>query len=243
MVWKVFFMDGLLMWSDGEFRWEELRVLGVRFPAVLLPRRRNLWLQRMDAGRAARFFRRIGVRCVIFPRDYTQKEYFLSKGFQTVNLQPLRLRKAAEWALSERKKRGLSGGAAVYGERVTPELAAAVRTLNQSVRSITLSPMRGGEELAEELLLETGSALRIAETGELCRAELTLLFSAPETIVPWGLCLPLYKDCPPSPHFVLAEEKQKQLPPGSDPDALIASLYRSGALRISEIYIETLKLG
>ena len=221
-------MYGLVVEKDAPFdKKGEVRLLGQRFYVCRLSRRAT----RREQIFAARRLRRHGVRRCVFPQGFSPA-VFAERGIFPPDAAWLLQRKAAEIALKRRAEQGLTGGVALYAERVTPAVGYTLLQLAPFVRTLALNDTERRRTLGDLLLHGVGVVL---EEWRAENAETQILFSRPERLLPTGaLTLPLYGRNLP----MLGAEKleKEEFPPETDTLSLLSLLCQSGALREEEIF-------
>lgn len=232
-------MFAYVEWTETRQRKPEIQeVAGAHFLTVSIrkgPRTPAGILQRRCTA-AARRLARLGITQAVFPREFPFLEAFAQQGVRPVDALPLCRRLAARLARGELHRREIPESramAAVCGDRLTPELIAAVRELCICCRYVMLDAPDGNGDFSRQMRREEGVAL-LGGTAP-GTPEIRLLFSV-RPPREGSLDLPLYPDAPlPTlmPH--LSPEREKELPEDCERWQLLAALWRCGALRPGEL--------
>jgi len=203
------------------------RIRGVPFRAVTVAEGTGI-AARLSARFAALALRRAGVREAVFPEGYAIPAVFARCGIKPVSPVPLYRATAASIVRLMLRQQGTEQAGitlAFASDRVTPELAAAVRALASCARYITLA-VPDCEALARMLLREYGIAARTAASGEPIRADLTVCF---DPFPAEGPCLPLYSEALPVSYDT----------PEDCPVPLLTALWRAGTVDASSLSVRS----
>lgn len=218
-------MFGLIAYRTEEKPPEQV-VDGVRFHTVQVAEGQGP-RARLSARAAASALRRGGVHLALFPPEYPLIQLFARRGVVPPPSAPLF--RAAAPAIVRRymRQRGVDPRAAMVAfaaERITPELCRCVTELCGEIRYPALCVPEGGESLALSLRRNFGAAVRVGTVDALPRPDLFVTFD--DTPVPGeALCLDETLD-------IQFDDPR--------PVALLALLYRAGALDADALSIKTL---
>ncbi len=227
------FLLGMVL-DGSDFSLEERTIGGCGFCVLTLPQgelRRQVALRR-----GVRALQKRQVRCCVFPDDFSEQRYFLNKGIHGVDAQPLLRKKAGQWVVAERQARELAGSVAVSCDRMTEDVANAVRFLLGKMMCVSLPPIRGAEELQREIRRDSGAVLRLLPAPRLAEAE-TLLdfsFSALE-----GQELTLRFGESELPRFLLPEDVEQNAPHDTHSAQLAAALWEMGRIETAMIGLKS----
>lgn len=226
----------------------EVRLLGARFLSLSMaqPRHPNSIISRRRALLAARRMVGEGVRRAVFPLDFPYTSLFIRQGILPVDPLPLRRALAPLLVRRDLERLGIAPTQAVLalsGDRLTPALADAVRTLSMSFRYVLLDVPSGAEELARSLRRGYGISLLLRPTlQQLHRADALLLYAPRSDLACEN---PLFYALYPGAlrgrgviPLTLPAAIRSQVEPNCSPDQLLSALFSQGALTLDTILSE-----
>lgn len=225
-------MLGLVVRGKFMGRTKILQYSGVKFLAVPVCAGKGI-LAKVTAHRAARYFARVGISRVAFPKGYSFLDLFAARGILSPDIAALQQAAAAQIARAE-----LAAGnirrVVFAGERPTGELVAAAEELCQHVRYLSAHLLEHGAALQQHLRCIYGVALEASPPERWTDSDLVLLFSR---IDGWekaqGNKIPLYD-------AALAEQYLwfPAVGPGEfEPVQMLAVLFAAGALERKAICV------
>ena len=227
------FLLGLV--AEGkDYSLEEQTLGGCRFCVLTLPE--GKLRRQMALRRGAQELQRRRVRRCVFPEGFAQLICFSQRGIAAVDVEPLLRKKAGQWVLTERQARGLEGSVAVNCERLTEDVERGVRLLLEQLGSVSLTPVRGAEELQKELRRDSGAVLRLLPKPKLFEAETLLDFSGSSAE---GQALTLRFGESRLPCFLLPKDLTEEFPPTADHAQLAAALWEMGKLPADRIGLKS----
>lgn len=245
-------MIGLLVWKRPEKGKRQKRVtsevcsilqMRVLKIEILRGEKTTDAVLRRRVAAAARIFGRSGVTEIIPPTEFMYLPPLEKAGVCACSRLPLARALAVRLVQRCVKQLGESPGTvrvAVCGESLTGELVRVVRELALRYRYVLLAVPSGGEELAHQLRREYGVSLLVTPgKAQPEAANVTVLFS-PAKGKGSGVVVPLYEGAEVNfPDLRLPPVLEEQLPADVERTALLAALYRCGAIRAEQIHMET----
>ena len=163
-----------------------------------------------------------------------------------VSALPLRRRLAVPAALLLLEEAGVATArstAALVAECPTPRLFQQAAELSGHLRYLALSFRRGGERFAFHLQRELGVSARLLQEGELCPAQLVLLYeNCPAWEKQGTVNLPLYGESGrPWPVEYVTGEEEHPLFSCFDREKLLSHMLETGVLTEKKVKIRTKK--